>query len=188
MSENLRWYTKAIYGFDHVVRLAPPDSWDNPSPCEGWTARSVVGHLIGVQRYLASTITGEEVTLTPMVDPHLHAGDDPAAAWAAARDHVLEVLDHPDVIHRMVNTFRGMETVDEMIGNNVSDTTIHAWDLARALGVDDKLDPGLVERASLNTLPVADSMRNPMVFGERVDPANPNDPQSVLLAAAGRRG
>ncbi len=187
MSENLRWYTKALYGFDHVVRLAPPGGWDRPSPCEGWTARHVVGHVTGVQRYIEAVVRGQQPTVNPMVDPHLIAGDDPAGAWAATRDSILEALDHPGVLHRVVTTFRGEEEVDGFIGFNVADTTIHSWDLARALGVDDRLDPGLVERASAIVLPIADSMRNPRFFGERVEPSDPNDPQAVLLAASGRR-
>src|SRR4051812_10584632 len=46
VSENLRWYTKALYGMDHVVRLGAPDAWNNDSPCEGWTARHAIGHVI----------------------------------------------------------------------------------------------------------------------------------------------
>lgn len=26
------------------------DQWDSPSPCEGWTVRNVVGHLMETQR------------------------------------------------------------------------------------------------------------------------------------------
>ena len=84
MSDNLRWYTKALYGFDHVVRLAPVGGWDRPSPCEGWTARHVVGHVLAIQRYIEDAIQGRPPSMNPMVDPQLHAGDDPSGAWAAA--------------------------------------------------------------------------------------------------------
>jgi len=186
MSENLRWYTKAIYGFDHVVRLADPGAWDQPAPCEGWTARSVVGHVLAIQRYLEAVVRGNEPAMNPMVDPHEHAGEDPPAAWAAARDGVLEALDHPGVLHQHVQTFRGDEEVDAMVGFNVVDTTIHSWDLARALGVDDRLDPGLVERATALVAPRADDMRGPMVFGPRVEVPAGSDAQAALLALTGR--
>ena len=185
MSENLRWYTKALYGFDHVVRLAGDGAWDRPSPCEGWTARHVIGHVIAIQHYLEATIDGRPPTMNPMVDPDRHAGPDPAATWAAVRDDMLAAVDRPDVIHRTVTSFRGEESVDDMIGMNVFDTTIHSWDLARALGVDDRLDPGLVERTTALLTPVADDMRSPMVFGPRVEPAVA-DPQAALLGLAGR--
>lgn len=186
MSENLRWYTKALYGMDHVVRLVEPDAWNRLSPCEGWTARHVIGHVIAIQRYMLALVQGTEPTMDPMTEPDRHAGDDPAVTWAAARDDILEALDHEGVLHRVVTTFRGEQQVDEMVGSNVADTTIHTWDLARAAGVDDRLDPGLVARASELILPVADGMRMPMVFGPRVAVPDGADPQTVLLAATGR--
>lgn len=188
MSENLRWYTKALYGFDHVVRLAPVDAWDRPSPCEGWTARHVVGHVLAIQRFFEAAIDGREPSMNPMVDPHRHAGDDPAAAWAAARDAMLAALDRPGVLHTVVQSFRGPQEVDAMIGFNVADTTVHSWDLARALGVDDRLDPGCVTRALGLVEPIADGMRNPMVFGPRVDVDAEADAQRRLLAVTGRAG
>jgi uncharacterized protein (TIGR03086 family) len=187
MSENLQIWTKALYGFDHVARLAAPDAWDRPSPCEGWTARHVIGHVLSIQRYFESLINGTEVTMNPMVDPHLHTGDDPYAAWAAARDGVLAAVDRPGVLHRVVQGFGGPTAVDDMIGFNVADTTIHSWDLARALGVDDRLDPACVARALANTEPAAPRLRASGMFAEPVDAAGDADPQVRLLALSGRR-
>lgn len=186
MSENLRWYTKALYGFDHVVRLAPADGWDRTSPCPGWTARSVAGHVLAIQRYFEAAIAGREPTMNPMVDPHEHAGNDPAAAWARARDAILAAVDQPGVLERVVRSFSGEKPVDELIGFNVVDTTIHSWDLASALGVDDRLDPGLVARASELIAPRAEQMRTPMVFGPRVALGPDADAQAALLALTGR--
>jgi uncharacterized protein (TIGR03086 family) len=187
MSDNLRWYTKALYGFDHVVRLAPADRWDAPAPsCPGWTARHVVGHVVAIQRSIEALAIGGTSTMNPMVDPQRHAGPDPAATWAATRDAVLEALDRPDVLGRTVTTFRGEETIDHALGQNLADTTLHAWDLARALGVDDRLDPGLVARIDAMLRPVIDAMRGPMRYGPAVPLAEPAGAQARLLALAGR--
>jgi uncharacterized protein (TIGR03086 family) len=187
MSENLRIWTKAIYGFDHVARMAGPGDWDRPSPCEGWTARHVIGHVLAIQRYMESLVRGTEGRVNPMVDPHLHAGDDPSGAWAAARDGLIEALDQPGALHRVVTNWSGPTSVDDMIGFNVADTTIHSWDLARALGVDERLDPACVERALANAEPVAERLRAGGMFAARVDVATDADAQSRLLALTGRR-
>ena len=186
MSDNLRWFTKAVYGFDHVVRLAPDGGWDRGSPCEGWTARHVMGHVIAVQRYLESCVLGVEPPMHPMVDPDRHAGDDPAATWASTRDAVLDVLDHPGALTKRITSYRGEERTDELIGFNVVDTTVHSWDLARALGVDDRLDPGLVVRATEIIAPVADAMRGATVFGPAAAVGADADAQTRLLALCGR--
>jgi len=191
MSENLRIWTKALYGFDHVARLAGPDDWDRPSPCEGWTARHVIGHVLAIQRYFESLIEGTQATMNPMVDPDGNAGDDPYATWAAARDAVLAAVDQPGVLHRVVKGFSGPTSVDDMIGFNVADTTIHSWDLARALGVDDRLDRACVARALANVEPVAERLRAGGMFAEPIDIGGDIggdiDPQSRLLALTGRR-
>jgi uncharacterized protein (TIGR03086 family) len=187
MSENLRIWTKALYGFDHVARLAGPDDWDRPSPCEGWTARHVVGHVLAIQQYYAATIVGDEVTMNPMVDPHLHAGDDPYGAWSTARDAVLAAVDQPGVLHRVVQSWNGPKAVDDIVGFNVADTTIHSWDLARALGVDDRLDPDCAARALSNLEPVAERLRAGGMFAAPFDVDDAADVQARLLAVAGRR-
>ena len=124
--------------------------------------------------------------MNPMEDPDRHAGDDPAATWAETRDIVLAALDQPGVLHRRVQGFRGEEEVDEMIGFNVGDTTIHSWDLARALGVDDRLDPALVERCWQTLAPIADHLRGPGRMGPAVAVADDAPLQDRLLGLVGR--
>jgi uncharacterized protein (TIGR03086 family) len=188
MSEHLRWFTKALYGFDHVVRLVPKEAWDKPSPCAGWTGRSVIGHVIAIQRYMEAALDDHDPPLNPMNDPHRHAGDNPVAAWAAARDGILDALDRPGILHKTVKTFNGHQVADEMIGFNIADTSVHAWDLARAAGVDDRLDLDLVDRilTRLEAIP-DDKLRSPMVFGPKVDVSPYASKQARLLAHTGRK-
>ena len=47
MTEIIERYERITGQFTDRVRAVPADAWDNPSPCEGWTARDVVGHLTG---------------------------------------------------------------------------------------------------------------------------------------------
>ena len=79
------------------------------------------------------------------------------------------------------------EPIDAAIGFNVIDTTIHTWDVARALGVDDRLDPGLVERVSVLLAARVEEMRGGRGYAPAVDVAEGADPQTALLALAGRR-
>ena len=186
MSANLRIYTKALYRFDHVLRLVPPDAWSNASPCEGWDARDVVGHVIAVQRYIESLARGTQPLLNPYEDPGRHAGADPVAAWESTVDDVLAALDHPGVVMRTVQTFRAEEPLDAQLGWNVVDTLTHSWDIARAAGVDDRLDPGLVDHALIEASPMIDHMRQPPFFGDATGSASDADPQTRLLTMLGR--
>ena len=187
MTANQRIYTKALYGFDHVVRSVPTSAWSNPSPCEGWSARDVLGHVIAVQGYVESLARGVEPTLNPYGMPGDIAGDDPMRAWATARESVLEAIDQPGVLERTVQTFRADETIDNFLAWNVVDTLAHTWDLARASGSSGSLDDDLATHALAHAMPVIDAMRQPPFFG---DPAVAPDDASAaaqFLALLGRR-
>ena len=71
-------------GFGRLVAQTP--DWSAPAPVDGWTARDVVGHLVGwFPGFLASG--GVDLPAGPSVD------DDPMAAWQHHADAVQGV--HP---------------------------------------------------------------------------------------------
>ena len=46
--------------FSHRVNATTAEFWDNPSHCEGWTARDIVGHLAEwVPAFLANQKRGQ---------------------------------------------------------------------------------------------------------------------------------
>lgn len=186
MTVNSARYEQALRGFSDVVGQATAESWSAPSPCSEWTARHVVGHVIAVQHAIVATIEGGRPPMNPMKDPDRHAGDDPAATWLDAMATIRAAIARADISNQVVTMWRGEMTVDEMLGYNIGDTTIHTWDLARALGVDDSLDPDLVEAALALYEPIADTMRAPNVFAEAVAVDIGADPQTRLLALVGR--
>jgi len=187
MSLNSERYLRAIEQFGRVVAAADPPLWDARSPCTEWTARDVAGHVIAIQRAIVATIAAERAPMNPMRDPGRHAGADPGAAWREARVAIEAAFHETDVLARVVSTWRGEVTVDDMLGYNIADTTIHAWDLARAVGGDDRLDTDLVE-ASLAALeqPVVESMRAVDAVAAAIRVPADADAQQRLLAMMGR--
>jgi uncharacterized protein (TIGR03086 family) len=164
MSENLRNFTKALYGMDAVVRRVGADQWDAPSPCEGWTARDVVAHQVGVLRGLAETVRSGQMALPAEPDDR----SDPTRLWDEVRDDVLEALDHPGRLQQQGAFWFGEMTVDQLIGVVQWDPLTHAWDLARATGQEAHIDPGLAERS----YEVIGSMR-PQLAKRRLVAADP---------------
>jgi uncharacterized protein (TIGR03086 family) len=187
MSDNARIYVKTLYGFDHVVRSVPAAAWSNPSPCEGWSARDVLGHVIAVQGYVESLARGVAPTMNPYGTPGDLAGDDPLRAWSTARESVLAAIDGPGVLDHTVQTFRAEETIDNFLAWNVVDTLAHTWDLARAAGVDDHLDDDLVAHATTQAAPAIESMRQPPFFSSEVVTTSDPSPAAQFLAMLGRR-
>ena len=68
-----------------------------------------------------------------------------------------------------------------------ADHLVHAWDLARALGVDDRLDPDAVQAVLGWFGDNEDAYRAAGVIGPRVELPDGADEQAQLLARFGRR-
>ncbi len=62
-------------------------AWARPTPCEGWTVRDLVNHLV-VGNLLFAGVLGGRGTMQDLRETLAgdHLGNDPAAAFAAAAD------------------------------------------------------------------------------------------------------
>jgi uncharacterized protein (TIGR03086 family) len=184
MSENSDNYRKALDGFTAIVESVPNEGWSAPSPCPDWTARHVVGHVIGGTQMISAVETGIEPDYS---DPAKTAGDDPVGNFAKARDLALHALTEENLA-KIVKGPMGDMPLDQIIGMFiVSDTLIHTWDLARAAGIPVTLDPALVERTYNALLPIDAMIRMPNVFGPKVEPPDGADLQTKLMCFVGRR-
>ncbi len=183
MSENLRYFTKAVYGMDAVVRRVDEGRWDEASPCEGWSARDVVAHQVGVLRGLAETVrTG---TMARPMEPEERS--DPLALWASGRDEVLEALDRPGRLQQHGRFWFGEMTVDELIAVVQWDPLTHAWDVATATGQPAHLDPELAQRSFDTISAMRPSLaKRELVAPDPVDVGDDADIVSRYLALVGR--
>lgn len=187
MSANLRNYIKAIYGLDHVMRTVSGVAWDKSSPCDDWTARDVAGHAMGVVEMVGAQAGASTAPRDFMNNPGDIAGTDPYASWYAIKESTLEALDHSGALQRMCRTPGGEQTVDAFLGFIVADTLIHTWDLARAVGGDERLDEQLVAVAMANLAPRAAGLADTGRFKPTVAVGGSASAQAKLLAVTGRR-
>jgi uncharacterized protein (TIGR03086 family) len=181
MTEISDRYRRLTDAFASTVAGIPDDAWANPSPCEDWTARDVLRHVVDTQGMFLGFI-GDELGPIPSVN------DNPSAAWDAARAKVQTALDDPRQAGAAFDGFFGRTTfaaaVDRFLN---SDLVIHRWDLARATGQDDTIDPTDAERVLTGAREFGDAFRSPGVSGPEV-PAPPDaDIQTRVLAFYGRR-
>lgn len=184
MSRHLREYVVALAQFEHVARQVPPDAWDCASPCAGWSAREVAGHALGAMGNVAAKL-GRREPVDAFADVAALAGDDPLATFRAIRDEVLEALDRPGALQTRVHSGLGDMAMDDYLVPMTHDAFVHAWDIARATGADEALDPWLLgvvaERMMQSELP-----RRPDRYGEVVSTGGDASLQERLLAFTGR--
>jgi uncharacterized protein (TIGR03086 family) len=181
MSDNLRTYVKALYGFDATVNRVAGDGWDAPSPCEGWTATDVVAHNIGMNNMIAGFTRGEGASRPTEERP-----DDPVAAWRASFDGLLAALDTAGALQTVAKTPWGEMPVDKFLGFAWVDPVVHTWDLAKATGQTPVVDEGLVERGAKQLARAGDSLVGPGRFKPAVEVGDEAPVLDTLIALSGR--
>jgi len=180
MSDTADRYRALAATLTHHVEAVPDDRWSSASPCEGWTTRDVVGHLVDVHGMFLGHIGRE-------IGPHPSVDDDPVAAWSAARDATQRTLDDPVAATTEYQGYFGPTTFEATMGRfGCFDLLIHGWDLARAAGLDDRLDPDEVRRTFAFAEGLGDSIRSASVCGPPIEPAPDADEQTKLLNFLGR--
>ena len=81
----------------------------------------------------------------------------------------------------------GEQTFESLVGRLVcSDTLIHTWDLGRATGQDETLDPDAVAKVLEALTPMDEAIRRPGGFGTKIAPAPDADLQTRFLNFCGR--
>lgn len=154
-----------------VVDAVPAERWTNSSPCEGWTARDVLWHLIQTQR---DFLTGHDIDLGAAPD----IAADPAAAWREHAKRVRGAISDDAVGAMEFDGHFGPTTVGATLEQfYVWDMVVHRWDIARAVGVDAVLSDTELDRLEAG----ADS------FGEALYMDGICRPGVDAPAAAGRK-
>jgi uncharacterized protein (TIGR03086 family) len=155
-------YQRRADRFEQLVRAVDAPVWDGPSPCTEWRARDVVGHIVDMHDVMLRP-AGREPSDRPTIEA------DPLAAYLAARADVEAILGDPAVALAECDTPMGRMSVAEHVDGVVStDLVLHGWDLARAAGLDDTIDPDELERLWPRISEIPDEMRIPEHFGPGV--------------------
>jgi uncharacterized protein (TIGR03086 family) len=183
VSEVADRYRTVAEGFTRRAKAVPQTAWDAPAPCDGWVARDVVGHLVEWIPPFLRDGAGVELPAGPSI------GTDPAQAWLTMSDGIQTLLDDPDHAGRTFSHPQaGEHQLDDAIGMFIlGDVLIHTWDLARATGLDETLDPAEVARMFEGIQGIDEVLRQSGQYGPKIDPGEDADMQTQLIAFTGRR-
>jgi uncharacterized protein (TIGR03086 family) len=182
MSDIAERYERVTAQFTDRVRAVPEDAWDNPSPCEGWTARDVVGHLT---EWIPAFFGSQGVKFPPVPS----VADDPVGAWETVQVTIARALADPILASEQVATPFSTQSLAETVDMIVTgDVFTHTWDLARATGQSETLDSDQLQRmiAGMGAIP-EEVLRADGMFGPRIDVRADADDQTRFLGYLGRR-
>jgi uncharacterized protein (TIGR03086 family) len=162
-------------------RVLGTRDWSAPAPVAGWTARDVVEHLV---TWLPGFLAAGGVAL-PAGPP---VADDPVGAWRAHAAAVQALLDDPDTAGRpFTHPVAGGGPLGEVIDTfYTADVFMHTWDLARATGQDDRLDPRFCAALLAGMEPIDEVLRASGQYGPKVPVPDDADVQTRMLGFIGR--
>ena len=160
-------------------------AWELPSPCEGWSVRDVVAHAVIVHRRVLTRLHGGDL---PGIEPMpRQPGEDLPRDLRALITEVRKAVEDPACADRQVDSIIGRLTFAELVGTLLcADLLRHTWDVARATGQDDRLDPQAVTDAMAFLGPRDAELRVPEEFGPRLQAPPGADEQDQLIAFSGR--
>ncbi len=187
--ELLEILDRSAAGFAAVLAQVGDDQWGEPTGNEGRDVGALVDHVIGGDRMATAILAGgtREEGLAQFARSAQDA--DRIAAFEGSRAEMALAFAVPGALERIV-AHPAMDMPGSMLLDfRISEYALHGWDLARAVGADDTIDPDVVEAAWGILTPMAGLMAASGMFGEGPSGTLPDDAslQEKVLDLSGRR-
>jgi uncharacterized protein (TIGR03086 family) len=140
---------------------------DRPTPCRDWTVRQLLQHVCSDPRNFITMAQGGDVDWSADVP----LPDDPGRAFREDADELLELVSEaPDAVSIQLPEF-----------------TVHAWDLAQAIGGTEELDDELAKESLRIMRPMLKPEMRGDSFDAEVTVADDASPYDRLAAFTGRQ-
>jgi uncharacterized protein (TIGR03086 family) len=179
-------FRRAANSFGERVHGVRDDQWSGPTPCTEWDVRTLVNHLVYEMRWAVPLFEGSTIAdVGDRFEGDL-LGDDPVAAWDDAGAAAVSAVTEPGVMRRIVHLSFGDVPGEEYAWQLFADLTVHGWDLARATGQDEMIDPALLGPLAKWFADHAEGYRSSGSTAPRPPVADDADDQTRLLADFGR--
>jgi uncharacterized protein (TIGR03086 family) len=176
--------------FAALVAGVRPEQWHDDTPCSEWDVRALVHHLLYEQVWVPPVFEG----LTMEQVGNRFEGDlmgDDSSTWpgllASSVEEAHAVVAQPGALERTVHLSFGDASGHEYVMQLTADLAVHSWDLARATGQRDTLDPDAVALLLPWTDATIDLWAEMGLFGPRIDTGSDASDDIRLLGLVGRK-
>jgi uncharacterized protein (TIGR03086 family) len=187
MTEVTKLFDLACDQFGERVLAVGDDQWQGSTPCTDWDVRALVHHLVSETRWVPPLLAGKTIAeVGDALDGDL-LGDDPKASWTMAAADAKEAVARDGAMERTTHLSFGDFAGSDYTFQVLADLTIHGWDLARAVGVDETIDPDLLDAVEPWYREQMTSWKASGAFGGDVEAPEGSDRQTELLALLGRK-
>ncbi|WP_016933470.1 TIGR03086 family metal-binding protein [Rhodococcus sp. R1101] len=173
-------HAEAYKPLTDVISSLRDAEWDAPSPCEGWTARDVLAHIIDTQREF---FDGRGVETGERPDTGR-----PAEAWQVHTARIAEILADDALVSTTYEGYFGPTTVGATFEQfYIWDMLVHRWDIARSAGAHVAFSDAELDRMEAGADSFGDALYMDGVCAPAVDAADDADRTTRILAKMGRR-
>jgi len=179
MTELLTMWRQVADGFSECLATVGEQDWEKPTCCEKWNVFELAHHAIGAQRMIPRALGASGA-----ID---EIGDDLIVVWRTVRDGADLALASPGALDQRVKLSFGEMKARDGLAFPMSDMLVHTWDIARAIGGNDRLNLEACEKALADLEPIDELLRGPGFYGPKLEPAADADIQDKLLAFLGRK-
>lgn len=189
MSALIDLHGTAMGEFDRRVKAVSLTDWALPTPCNDWDVHDLVNHLTTEQLWVPHLVAGTRMEEIGDRFDGDNLGEEPVATWELAAREARTAWLAPSSLEATVHLSFGDAPGEVYLWQMTFDLTVHAWDLARALGASEALDPDLVEHvygwAQKQGFGESNSFAG--IFDEPVAVGEGASTQDRLVALTGRR-
>jgi uncharacterized protein (TIGR03086 family) len=173
-------FEEGLVLFDTVVRQMGASDWERPSPCAGWTALDVLGHLGTSIAMGVSVLRGQQPTWPEVTRPADLVSADPGLYWASISAEVRAALGEAD-LDQVMETPMGPRTVAQRLAFPAIDLFVHAWDVGHPAGLEVTIPESAVAFAHAYIDPIpAEMVRGPGSIRSRGGAARRRHPDRTV--------
>jgi len=175
--------------FGNRLELILPEDWGRATPCEAWNVRQLVNHVVGGNVRYTMILEGREASAVLATHDLDGLGSDPVGAFRSSLERVTQAFEAPGALAARVHHPKsGQMSGAQLRVLRVNELTVHAWDLAHAIGADPDLDDDLAQWLFDRLSPLQATLARSGLYG----PPGPSrqEPQRAqvrLLQLLGRR-
>ncbi|MDH6146020.1 uncharacterized protein (TIGR03086 family) [Kitasatospora sp. GP30] len=130
--------------FEQKLQTVRPEQWSRPTPCTEWNVRQLANHMArGNLSYVRLLHGGDSAEFLRLRDVDA-LGADPVGAYVSSVRECARAFGQDGAMQRVLDYPLGPVTGRQALAVRITDSTVHTWDLARAVGAEESLDAGLV--------------------------------------------
>ncbi|MCP5029585.1 MAG: TIGR03086 family protein [Actinomycetia bacterium] len=189
--DRIEALSQARQEFETRLGQVGDEQWDLPTPCSEWSVGDLVNHVLLGNRMSVQLLAGaaQQEVMAGLGDDLFGDGSGIVERFGELADQVHNGFAAPGGLDGTVDHPMGVIPRAQFVGFRIGDYGTHAWDLARAIGADEQLDPDLVQVMWNDLEPMAGMLAQSGMFGDGASTNIGDDAplQTRLMDLAGRR-